>query len=56
LSITIEGQHIKGSPYSVMVCQDYKTIDKPIKIVNDGGNMGEAFAIAFGKDGICDRI
>jgi len=52
LSITIEGQHIKGSPYSIMVCQDYKMIDKPIKIVNDGGNMSGPFAIAFGKDGV----
>ena len=24
--ITIEGEHIKGSPYSVMVHQDYKTM------------------------------
>jgi len=52
LSITIEGQHIKGSPYSVMVCRDYKTIDKPIKIVNDSWTMGCPFAIAFGKDGV----
>ena len=52
LSVTIEGKHIKGSPYSVMVGREYKSIDKPIKIVNDGGNMGCPWAIAFGKDGV----
>ena len=52
LSVTVEGEHIKGSPYSVMVCQDYKSIDKPIKVVNDGGNMGCPWAIAYGMDGV----
>ena len=52
LSVTIERQHIKGSPYNVMVCQDYKSVDKPLKIVNDGGNMGYPWAIAFGRDGV----
>ena len=52
VSITIEGEHIKGSPYSVMVRRDYKSIDKPIKVVNDGGNMGYPWAIAFSRDGV----
>ena len=52
LSVTIEGQHIKDSPYSVMVCRDYKSIKQPVKVVNDLGNMGEAFAVACNKDGI----
>ena len=52
LSVTIEGEHIKGSPYSVMVGRDYKSIDKPIKIINDPGNMGCPWAIAFGRDGV----
>ena len=52
LLMTIEGEHIKGSPYSVMVGQEYKSIDKPIKIVNDGGNMGFPWAIAFGRNGV----
>ena len=52
LSVTIEGEHIKGSPYNVMVGREYKSIDKPIKIVNDGGNMGCPWAIAFGRDGV----
>ena len=52
LSVTVEGEHIKGSPYSVMVGRDYKSIDKPIKVVNDGGNMGYPWAIAYGRDGV----
>ena len=52
LSVTIDGQHIKGSPYSVMVCRDYKSVGKPLKIINDGGNMGYPWAIAFGRDGV----
>ena len=50
LSVTIKGEHIKGSPYSVMVGQEYKSKDKPIKIVNDGGNMGCLLDIAFDED------
>ena len=52
LSVTIEGEHIKGSPYSVIIYQDYKNIDKPIKVVNDGGSMGYPWAIAYGGDGV----
>ena len=50
LLITIEGNHIKGSPYTVMAQpRDYKTVDKPKKIVND---VGKPWGIAFGKDGV----
>ena len=52
LSVTVEGEHIKGSPYSVIIYQDYKNIDKPIKVVNDGGSMGYPWAIAYGRDGV----
>ena len=52
LSVTIKGQHIKGSPYSIMMCRDYKSVGKPSKVINDGGNMGYSWAIAFGRDGV----
>ena len=52
LSITIGGEHIKGSPCNIMVCQDYESIDKPIKIVDNCGSMGKPWAIAFGMDGV----
>jgi len=51
LSITINGQHIKGSPYSLQVRQ-YSSMDKLNKIVDDGGRMGEPWGIAFRKDGV----
>ena len=54
LSVTVEGAHIKGSPYTVMVHQprDYKTVNKPRKIVNGDGKMTSSWNIAFGKDGV----
>ena len=52
LSVTIKGQQIKGSPFSVKVHGKYNTIDKPSKVVNEGRRMGEPWGIAFGKDGI----
>ena len=51
LSISIKGQQIKGSPFNVKVHGKYTTIDKPSKVVNEGGRMGEPWGIAFGRDG-----
>ena len=52
LSVTIKGQHIKGSPFNVKVHGKYNTIDKPSKVINEGGRMGEPFGIAFAGDGM----
>ena len=49
LSFTNEG---KGSPYTIMMHWDYKTVNKLKKIMNDDGKMGNPFGIAFGKDGV----
>jgi len=51
-SVTIEEDHIRGSPYTIMVHQDYKTVNKPRKIVNDDGKIGYPWAFAFGKNGM----
>ena len=51
LSVFVNGEQIKGSPYSVMV-RDYTSVNKPSKIVNIDGNMGQPWGIAFGKNGI----
>ena len=51
LSVFVNGEQIKGSPYSVMV-RDYTSLNKPRKIVNNDGNMGEPWGIAFGKNGM----
>ena len=54
LSVFINGQQTKGSPYSVVVQQyiDYTRVGKPSKIVNNDGNMGKPWGIAFGKNGM----
>ena len=50
----VNGQQIKGSPYSVVVQQyiDYTRVGKPSKIVKNDGNMGRPWGIAFGKNGM----
>ena len=48
LSVTVKGQQIKGSPFSVKVHGKYKHS----KIFNEGGRMGELWGIAFGRDGM----
>ena len=51
LSVFVNGEQIKGSPYSVMV-RDYTSVNKPSKIVNNDSNMGRPWGIAFAKNGI----
>ena len=51
LSAFVNGQQIEGSPYSVVVI-NYTRVGKPSKIVNNDGNMGEPWGIAFGKNGM----
>ena len=51
LSAFVNSQQIKGSPYSVVV-HDYTRVGKPSKIINNDGNMGKPWGIAFGKNGM----
>ena len=52
LSVAINGEQIKGSPYSIVVDRNYQSIDKPSKIVNNNGSMGNPWGIAFGRNGL----
>ena len=54
LSVAINGEQIKGSPYSIVVQQsrNYQAIDKPSKIVNNNGSMSNPWGIAFGRNGL----
>ena len=52
LSVTINGQQIKGSPYSIVVGRNYQAIDKPNKIVNYDGSMGQPYDVAFSSNGL----
>jgi len=51
LLVSINGQHVKGSPYSVQV-RKHRALDQPSKIINDGGKLGKPWGIAFGQDGM----
>jgi len=52
LSVSINGQQIKGSPCSLVI-YDYTRVGKPSKIVNNDGNMYMVapWGIAFDKNG-----
>ena len=52
LSVSINGQQIRGSPYNIVVGRNYQGINMPDEIVNDNGSMGCPWGIAFGKDGM----
>ena len=52
LSVAINGEQIKGSPYSIVVGRNYQDIDKPSKIVNANGSMSQPWGIAFGRNGL----
>ena len=53
VSVFVNGEQIKGSPYSVtVIMRDYTSVNKPSKIVNNDGNMGQPWGIAFGKNGM----
>jgi len=52
LSVLINGQEIKGSPYSIVVCRNYQAINLPDKILNNNGTMSKPWGIGFGKHGV----
>ena len=52
LSVFINGEQIKGSPYSIVVGRNYQTIDKASKIINNDSSMGKPWGVAFGRNGL----
>jgi len=52
LSVIINGQETKGSPYSIVVCRNYQAINLSDKILNNNGTMGKPWGIGFGKHGV----
>ena len=50
LSVSINGEQIKGSPYSFAVGRNYQAIDKPSKIVNNNDSMDGPWGAAFGRN------
>jgi len=49
--VYVDGQQIKGSPYSISVCRNYSAMRVPCDIVKSGGKMGRPWGIAFAKNG-----
>ena len=52
LLVCIEGEQIKASPYTVVIHKPYTAIDQPSKVINNNGQMGKPWGIAFGRDGM----
>ena len=52
LSVAINREQIKGSPYSIVVGRNYQAIDKPSKTVNVNGSMDNPEGIAFSDHGM----
>ena len=52
LLVSINGEQIKGSPYSIVVGRNYQSIHKPNKIINNNGSMGKPWGVAFGRNGL----
>jgi len=51
VSILVNHEHIRGSPYSIVLRRRYTSVSKPSKIVNNSGTMGSPWGIGFSKDG-----
>ena len=49
--VSINGEQIKGSPYSILV-RNYQAIDKSSKIVDNNTRMGNLWGVAFGRNGL----
>ncbi|XP_065890390.1 tripartite motif-containing protein 2-like [Dysidea avara] len=52
LLVSIEGEQIKASPYTVVIHKPYTAIDQPSKVISNNGQMGKPWGIAFGRDGM----
>ena len=50
--VSINGEQIKERSYSIVVARNYQAIDKPSKIVNINGSMGQPWGVAFGRNGL----
>jgi len=52
LSVFINGQQIKGSPYNIAVSKDYQLLELPNKTVCNSSIIGQPWGIAFGRNGL----
>ena len=52
LSVFINGEKIKGSPFNIVVSGNYQAIDNCSKVLNNNGGMGKPWGVAFGRNGL----
>jgi len=52
LSVSLNGQKIKGSPYGMVVCKNYQSVHVANKTVCNINGMGQPWGIAFGRNGM----
>ncbi|XP_065897633.1 E3 ubiquitin-protein ligase TRIM71-like isoform X2 [Dysidea avara] len=50
IMVTVDGKQIKGSPYSIVLCKNYKALNLPSKVVRD--SLDKPYGIAFGCCGV----
>ena len=51
LSVFVNGMHVAGSPFKVMVYHPYTTFSKSLKIINNYSNLGRSWGITFSRNG-----
>ncbi|XP_065919076.1 E3 ubiquitin-protein ligase TRIM71-like [Dysidea avara] len=52
LSVSLNGQQIKESPYNIIVSKNYTALKKPSRVLSRNDGVGNPWGIAFGKDGM----
>ena len=49
--VCVNGENIKGSPYSLVASRDYTLLSKPSEKVNNDGRMGLPWGTGFSSNG-----
>ena len=52
LHVSINGQEVRKSPYTIVVFKNYQAVDLPNKIMNNDGSVGSSYGVAVGKNGL----
>ena len=52
LKVSVDGKQIKGSPYSLVVCRNYESLNMPNNIIEGAKILGQPQGIAFGWCGM----
>ncbi|XP_065908683.1 E3 ubiquitin-protein ligase TRIM71-like [Dysidea avara] len=50
--VLVNGLQVRETPYSIVAYRNYKALNQPNKIFNDGGSLGHPWGIAVGRYGV----